>query len=100
MAFILFTSLKKPSLATPLTNSLMHIAQCEFSNRFRVKRKYKWDKYGSLEHQINQDKPASLGARPDPEKLRSGALGYKIGMTSIFDKWGKMIPCTVVQLDR
>lgn len=35
-----------------------------------------------------------------PMSTRCGSLGYKIGMTSIFDKWGHMIPLSVIQLDR
>lgn len=31
---------------------------------------------------------------------RTGVLGYKIGMTHFWDKWGKLQPCTVIQLDR
>jgi len=31
---------------------------------------------------------------------RTGVLGYKIGMTQIWDKWGVMHPCSVVHLDR
>lgn len=31
---------------------------------------------------------------------RTGVLGYKIGMTHFWDKWGAMVPCTVIQLDR
>lgn len=31
---------------------------------------------------------------------RCGTMGYKIGMTSVYDKWGHLIPLTVIQLDR
>lgn len=27
-------------------------------------------------------------------------MGYKIGMTHFWDKWGKLTPCTVIQVDR
>ena len=33
------------------------------------------------------------------EGRRTGALGMKVGMLSIFDKWGVRIPITVLQLD-
>ena len=31
---------------------------------------------------------------------RSGLLGYKVGMTSTWDRWGIKIPLTVIQVDR
>jgi len=37
---------------------------------------------------------------PHPMSRRTGVLGYKIGMVSEFDKWGHMIPLTVLQIDR
>lgn len=30
--------------------------------------------------------------------IRVGLLGYKQGMTNFFDKWGTIVPCTVVQV--
>lgn len=27
-------------------------------------------------------------------------MGYKVGMTHFWDKWGKVVPCTIIQLDR
>jgi len=35
-----------------------------------------------------------------PMSRRSGLLAYKVGMISTFDKWGHMIPLTVLQVDR
>ena len=32
--------------------------------------------------------------------LRAGLLGYKIGMTHLYDQWGSHKPCTVIQIDR
>ena len=29
-----------------------------------------------------------------------GCLGIKMGMTILWDDWGKMVPVTVVELDR
>lgn len=37
---------------------------------------------------------------PGPMSRRTGALGYKVGMVSEFDKWGHLIPLTVLQIDR
>ena len=71
-----------------------------FSNRFRANGPQRHDTFGSLEKDINSKYdvkdvlPASINSR------RCGAIGYKIGMTSIFDKWGIAIPCTVIQIDR
>jgi large subunit ribosomal protein L3 len=31
---------------------------------------------------------------------RVGALGVKIGMTTLWDSWGHIVPATVIQLDR
>lgn len=31
---------------------------------------------------------------------RVGLLGYKVGCTHFWDKWGKLQPCTVIQIDR
>lgn len=36
----------------------------------------------------------------DRNTKRVGALGYKIGMTHFWNKWGQFMPCTVIQLDR
>lgn len=37
---------------------------------------------------------------PTLETRRCGTLGKKLGMTSAWDQWGKMVPLTVVELDR
>ena len=29
-----------------------------------------------------------------------GLLGYKIGSTHFWNKWGQIVPCTVLQIDR
>ncbi len=29
-----------------------------------------------------------------------GTLGVKIGMTTMFDQWGDIVPVTAIQLDR
>ena len=37
---------------------------------------------------------------PDYKSIRCGALGIKVGMTSTWDKWGSLIPLTIVHIDR
>ncbi|EAR84738.3 50S ribosomal protein L3 (macronuclear) [Tetrahymena thermophila SB210] len=37
---------------------------------------------------------------PTKTSKRTGILGYKLGMTSIWDKWGKLHALTVIQIDR
>jgi len=37
---------------------------------------------------------------PKKTSKRTGVLGYKLGMTSIWDKWGTLHPLTVIQVDR
>jgi len=36
----------------------------------------------------------------DRNSKRVGLLGYKMGMTHIWDKWGKLTACSVIQVDR
>lgn len=31
---------------------------------------------------------------------RMGTLGIKLGMMTMFDKWGDIVPVSIVQLDR
>jgi large subunit ribosomal protein L3 len=31
---------------------------------------------------------------------RVGALGIKLGMTTMWDSWGHIVPATIIQLDR
>lgn len=31
---------------------------------------------------------------------RMGTLGVKLGMTMLWDKWGRLVPVTVIELDR
>ena len=36
----------------------------------------------------------------DTHLRRVGALGVKLGMTTLWDSWGHVVPATVIQLDR
>jgi large subunit ribosomal protein L3 len=29
-----------------------------------------------------------------------GAIGVKLGMTTMWDRWGHMVPVTIIELDR
>lgn len=71
-----------------------------FSNRFRANGPQRHEEFGSLEKEINSKFDVKDVPATSPNSMRCGAIGYKIGMTTIFDKWGIAIPCTVIQLDR
>lgn len=45
---------------------------------------------------VGQIKPIEI----TKNSRRCGVLGYKLGMTSIWDKWGKLHPLSVIQVDR
>lgn len=47
--------------------------------------------------EVNEKYPPLERTTPLNDKSkRVGLVGYKIGMTHIFNKWGLMIPCTVI----
>lgn len=56
--------------------------------------------FRSFEDEINKQFPLVETRQIDRHSKRSGAIGYKVGMTHFWDKWGKLQPCTVIQLDR
>ena len=56
--------------------------------------------FHSFEDQINQNFPILKTAPISRESRRVGLLGYKIGMTHFWNKWGQLVPCTVIQIDR
>jgi hypothetical protein len=37
---------------------------------------------------------------PTKESKRVGLLGYKVGMTGVWDRWGTWLPLTVIKIDR
>ncbi|EGR34111.1 hypothetical protein IMG5_023250 [Ichthyophthirius multifiliis] len=57
--------------------------------------------YFNPENLVNQKFKSQLKPiSPTKTSKRTGVLGYKLGMTSIWDKWGTLVPLTVIQLDR
>ena len=56
--------------------------------------------FRSFEDEINSQFAVQATKPADRLSKRTGVLGYKIGMTHFWDKWGKLQPCTVIQLDR
>ena len=92
MAFIAtFRANLNCNLAKPVTNSLFYIPQMQFTNKFRVTLR-DWKKFGSLEHEINADMQIDEKPSYGFKSRRCGAIGYKIGMTHIYDKWGQHVP--------
>ena len=39
-------------------------------------------------------------AATDRNSRRVGLTGFKVGMTHFWNKWGQIVPCTVIQVDR
>ena len=68
------------------------------SNRYGIKNKT--STFTSFEEEINKQFELQLSEPATRESKRTGLLGYKIGMTHYWDKWGKLTPCTVIQVDR
>lgn len=56
--------------------------------------------FTSFEDKINQQFQLKQTAATDRESRRVGLYGYKVGMTHFWNKWGQIVPCTVIQVDR
>lgn len=56
--------------------------------------------FRSFEDQINESFELKATQPISRDSKRVGLVGYKIGMTHFWDKWGKLTPCTVIQMDR
>lgn len=54
----------------------------------------------SFEVDINKQFPLTKSEAASKHSKRSGLIGYKVGMTHFWDKWGAMVPCSVIQVDR
>lgn len=60
----------------------------------------KQSSFRSFEDQINHNFQLEKTAPSTRNSKRAGVLGYKIGMTHFWNKWGQIVPCTVIQIDR
>jgi hypothetical protein len=60
----------------------------------------KSDSFRSFEEEINQNFAIKATEATDRNSKRVGVLGYKVGCTHFWDKWGVLQGCTVIQLDR
>jgi hypothetical protein len=56
--------------------------------------------FGSIEEENNARFEVERSYPNGRDSKRVGALGFKVGMTSMWDKWGTHIPMSVIQLDR
>jgi large subunit ribosomal protein L3 len=56
--------------------------------------------FHSFEDQINEAFQLEKTLPADRNSKRVGLLGYKIGMTHFWNRWGQIVPCTVIQIDR
>lgn len=56
-------------------------------------------RYGNFTNVINS-KFELKEFEGETDLRRVGALGVKMGMTTLWDSWGHVVPCTVIQLDR
>lgn len=56
--------------------------------------------FRSFEEEINAQFDIKPVLKADRASERVGVIGYKMGMTHFWDKWGKIQGCTVIQLDR
>lgn len=56
--------------------------------------------FKSFEDAVNEHFPVASTLPTDRLSKRVGLIGYKMGMTHFYDRWGKLTPCTVIQVDR
>jgi hypothetical protein len=50
----------------------------------------------SFEVDINKNFPLMKSEAASKHSKRTGLLGFKVGMTHYWDKWGASVPCTVI----
>lgn len=56
--------------------------------------------YGNYTKEINSRMPALTEFTGDETMRRMGTLGMKLGMTTLYDQWGDIVPVSIVLLDR
>lgn len=56
--------------------------------------------YMNVEKIVNQKYKVAPVTPSSKMSRRCGSMGYKMGMTSTYNKWGHLIPLSVIQLDR
>ena len=56
--------------------------------------------YGNYTNQINDRFPPLEEFEGNETIRRMGTLGIKLGMTTLYDNWGDIVPVTIVLLDR
>ncbi len=100
---MLNSNITSKTVFAPTSSSLHLFPQYNFSlnwGRNKSVDRVRFTEFGSLEEEINSKFDVKHTPPIHKDSLRCGAIGYKVGMTHIWDKWGKEIPCTVLQLDR
>lgn len=79
-----------------------NVKQLSYINNIREMEKYKEDnriEYRNMADVINQ-KYDIKKVEGNKNSVRTGLLGYKVGMTGVWDRWGTWFPLTVIKIDR
>ena len=68
------------------------------SGQRRIAIKNKPTTFRSFEDEINQQyaEDMKLSEPAHRDTRRVGLVGYKMGMTHFWDRWGALVPCTVI----
>lgn len=57
--------------------------------------------YGNYTYIINEEFKGKISEiKPSVDLRRVGSLGVKLGMTTMWNRWGHVVPVTVIELDR